>query len=162
MPGVIGVHKVRLRQSGGVIHGDLHVVMDQNISFVDGHKIATDVEQHLAKFSNDIVVHFEPGIDLQESMNHIEEAKTVVARIMNENNLDFKDYHELDVSQRNNGTSITMHVVLPKGTSVQDARARCDKLEKSIKCELGEASVNFFMEPCDSSCIECKEKCTDA
>jgi len=63
IPGVVGIHKVRLRQAGGRVHGDLHVVMKRDISFVDGHKISRIVEEKLAKHNSDIVVHFEPEDD---------------------------------------------------------------------------------------------------
>lgn len=156
MPGVVGVHKVRLRQSGGCIQGDLHVVMDRSVSFVNGHRIATQVEERLAKYSNDIVVHFEPEED-EESLRKIEETKNLVAQIMNCCSSEYIQYHELDVVIGTDGTFITMHIVLPKETSVREAREKCDFLEKKVKNKLGNAVVQFYIEPCNIDCADCKD-----
>lgn len=162
MPGVAGVHKIRLRQSGGNIQGDLHVVMGRNVSFIDGHKIATEVEQKLTKYSNDIVVHFEPALGWEESVTLLKESEKIVRTIMSNNETGIREYHDLTISQRHDGISVTMHIVLPKGTSLQDARAKCDCLENQIKQELQDASVHIHIEPCDSACNICSEKCTDS
>lgn len=157
MPGVVGVHKVRLRQSGGCIQGDLHVVMDRSVSFVHGHKIATQVEERLTKYSSDIVIHFEPEEDGEESARKIEETKKLVAKIMDDCGSEYVQYHELNVKVGSNSTSVAMHIVLPKETSVVDARAKCDFIEKKIKDQIREADVQFYMEPCAIDCTECND-----
>ncbi len=161
IPGVVGVHKVRLRQAGGRIHGDLHVVMDRNISFVDGHKIASVVEEKLSKHGDDIVLHFEPEENWEEVRAKIEETKNKVKKIMRKKFSLIKDYHDLEVNRGPNGTSINIHIVVPKGSSVQEARRCCDNLETEIKKELREASVHFNIEPCEGACQACEERCED-
>lgn len=158
MPGVVGVHKVRLRQSGGCIQGDLHVVMNRSVSFVNGHKIATQVEERLAKYSNDIVVHFEPEEDCEESACKIEETKNLVAKIMDDCASEYIHYRELSVTIGPDGTCVTMLIVLPKGTSVGEARAKCNSLEKKITDELSDTDVKFYIEPCDINCTDCEDR----
>ncbi len=158
-PGVAGVHKVRLRQAGGRIYGDLHVVIDRHISFVDGHKIATLVEEKLARHSSDILVHFEPEDDWEVVRATIEETTHTVIRVMDENAGVFKEYHDLEVNRNHSGTAISLHLVLPKGISVQKARECCDTLESEIKKELSETNIYFNIEPCDGTCQQCGEKC---
>ncbi|MHB9095974.1 MAG: cation diffusion facilitator family transporter, partial [Eubacteriales bacterium] len=161
VPGVAGVHRVRLRQAGGSIHGDLHVVMQRNVSFVDGHKIANIVEEKLAKHSSDIVVHFEPEDNWESYYLAIEETTKIVNKIMEEHVTLFREYHDLEVSRGPNGSFISLHIVLPKGISVMDARKCCDDLENDIKKELPEASVHFRVEPCDGTCTQCNENCEE-
>ncbi|MDT3698165.1 MAG: cation diffusion facilitator family transporter [Thermincola sp.] len=156
IPGVAGVHKVRLRQSGGNVQGDLHVVMERNISFVDGHKIATKVEESLAKHSSDIVVHFEPEDDWEEVNKTISETTEKVKKVLRGHQSSF---HELEVSHGPNGLLVSIHVILPKELSVMEARERCDVLENAIRNELAGADVHLRIEPCDGLCSDCAELC---
>lgn len=158
IPGVAGVHKVRLRQAGGNVQGDLHVVMQRNISFVDGHKIATKVEQSLAKHSNDIVVHFEPEDDWEQVNSSIKEMRKKVIDIMNRHNCSF---HELEISNGPDGVIVSIHVVMPKEISVMEARQRCDYLENDIKSQLAGADIHLRIEPCEGLCKECTENCPE-
>lgn len=161
IPGVIGVHKLRLRQSGGTVQGDLHVVLGKGISFVDGHKIATEVEKKLSKYGADIVVHFEPQEDLEETEDSIKAATDIIARIMNRKNRIIKDYHELQVNHDQNGINVSMHVVMPRTASIQEASEYCENLRHDIANEIKEANVFFHIEPCDGSCQNCEDKCDD-
>lgn len=161
IPGVAGVHKVRLRQSGGSVQGDLHIVMQRSISFVDGHKIATMVEQSLAKHSNDIVVHFEPEDHWEQVDEKITEVTNRVKYIMSRHKYSFRDHHELEVSQGPNGMTVSIHVVLPRGISVMEARERCDNLENDLKSELVGVNVYCRIEPCEGGCPECNDNCPE-
>jgi len=161
IPGVAGVHKVRLREAGGSIKGDLHVVLERRVSFVDGHRIAGMVEEKLAQLSDDILVHFEPEEDWDQVQVVIEKTTNLVHRVMDDNNSVFKEYHDLEVGCGPEGTCVSLHIVLPRGTSVGDARECCNKLENEIKKDLVEANVRFQIEPCEGSCHCCYEECED-
>lgn len=58
--GVCDCHKIRLRQSGPRVYGDLHVVVKRDITFLEGHEISNTIEAKLAEHGIDIIVHFEP------------------------------------------------------------------------------------------------------
>lgn len=58
--GVCDCHKIRLRQSGPRVYGDIHVVVKREITFIEGHEISNAIEERLASRGIDIVVHFEP------------------------------------------------------------------------------------------------------
>lgn len=161
IPGIIGVHRIRLRQSGGTIQGDLHVVISKDKSFVDGHKIATEVEEKLSKHGADIVVHFEPPEDLDETEDSIKSTNATIARIMRGKNKIIKEYHELQIYHDQNGTNVSMHVVMPRKSSLQAASQYCEKLRKEIAKEIKEANVFFQIEPCDGSCNKCDGQCDD-
>ncbi|MEA1996231.1 MAG: cation diffusion facilitator family transporter [Gemmatimonadota bacterium] len=62
-PKVGGMHKLRARYLGGQIIADLHILIDPSLSVLDGHDIATEVEQSIVnELGNiyDITVHVEP------------------------------------------------------------------------------------------------------
>lgn len=63
--GVCECHKLRLRQSGSRIYGDLHVVLQRELTFAEGHEISHTIEDQLSKHGIDIVVHFEPEEEKQ-------------------------------------------------------------------------------------------------
>lgn len=161
-PRVIGIHRLRLREAGGKIHGDFHLVLERGISFTDGHRIATSVEEKLTKYGNDILVHFEPEVGWEELNITIEETKKTVEQIMVNNQSVFKDFHEITVTEVNSIMSVLLHVVLPRGTSVKQARECCNNIEQDIRNERPQVKVLFQIEPCDSECNDCVEKCSEA
>lgn len=62
-PGVIAFHHLRTRQNGVNYIIDMHIKVAPDISVVEGHDIATEVETRLRKaFGNDLIVtiHVEP------------------------------------------------------------------------------------------------------
>ncbi len=154
-PGVVGVHKVRLREAGGRIHGDMHVVIDRNISFVEGHRIATLVEEKLSRHSNDILVHFEPEDDWEAVSRSILRAEQTVSRLMGDKPAGIAEFHSLMVRRGLGGTDIIMHIVMPRNIPVSLARDYCDEIEKEIKKELDDTNTYFHIEPCGGLCDGC-------
>ncbi len=155
-PGVVGVHKVRLRVAGGRIHGDMHVVIDRNISFVEGHRIASLVEEKLSRHSNDILVHFEPEDDWEAVNSSILKTEQAVTRLMVEKSPGIKGYHNLVVRRGPGGTDVIIHIVMPGDISVSRAREYCDDIESEIKKELEDTNMHFHIEPCEGLCNDCQ------
>jgi cation diffusion facilitator family transporter len=61
--GVIDIHDLKVRTSGGRFQMELHVVVDGNLTVFHGHKIAKEVEHCLAEQIDDfgqIIVHVDP------------------------------------------------------------------------------------------------------
>jgi cation diffusion facilitator family transporter len=50
---------------------------------------------------------------------------------------------------------IDLHMVMPKGTSVEEAHSMCDHLEQDIETKLSNSSVTIHVEPCDTTCHQC-------
>jgi divalent metal cation (Fe/Co/Zn/Cd) transporter len=50
---------------------------------------------------------------------------------------------------------IDLHMVMPKGTSVEEAHSMCDHLEQDIEMKLSNSSVTIHVEPCDTTCQQC-------
>ncbi len=69
-PGVLGAHHVRTRGSEAEVYVDLHVQVDESRTVADGHRIAEDVERHIAeRFPQviDVIAHLEPYDEYQAS-----------------------------------------------------------------------------------------------
>lgn len=63
LPGVLGVHKIRSRGSMDMVHLDMHVEADPNITLREAHSLADQIEDLLKKeFETplDVIVHMEP------------------------------------------------------------------------------------------------------
>jgi len=62
--GVIGMHDLRARTSGGLHQMELHIVVDGDLTVTEGHRIAKAVESCLAEEVADldqIIVHVDPA-----------------------------------------------------------------------------------------------------
>ena len=64
--GVNGLHRVVVHDYGGMKSISLHIVVDGDLSLVESHKIASEVEQAVrSRIAGDIVVHVEPPAEGQ-------------------------------------------------------------------------------------------------
>ncbi|MES1227530.1 MAG: cation transporter dimerization domain-containing protein, partial [Armatimonadota bacterium] len=61
-PGVLSFHNLRTRQTGELRIVTLHVLLDDNLTFVEAHDLAEDVEDSLSKAMGGalVTVHYEP------------------------------------------------------------------------------------------------------
>jgi cation diffusion facilitator family transporter len=67
--GVIDMHDLRARTSGGLHQLELHIVVDGRLSVTEGHRIAKAVESCLAEEVADldrIIIHVDPGMEEKE------------------------------------------------------------------------------------------------
>jgi len=66
VPGVISVHDLRVRTSGGLHQMETHIVVDGHLTVFEGHRIAKEVETCLVKEVADldrVIVHVDPATD---------------------------------------------------------------------------------------------------
>lgn len=70
-PRVLNYHRLRTRRAGSQRHMDVHILLDDSLSFSQSHAIAEDVENAIrgALPNTDVIVHAEP---YQEEMRHQE------------------------------------------------------------------------------------------
>ena len=66
---VLGFHRLRTRQAGSFKFADIHVMLDDNLTFCQAHQISEEIEDAIrAALPNlDVVVHIEP---FEEEMRH--------------------------------------------------------------------------------------------
>jgi len=66
VPGVLDVHDLRVRTSGGLYQMETHIVVDRQLTVVEGHRIAKEVESCLSQEVGDldrVIVHVDPAPD---------------------------------------------------------------------------------------------------
>lgn len=68
-PRVLNYHRLRTRRAGSQRHMDVHILLDDSLSFSQSHAIAEEVENAVrgALPNTDVIVHAEP---YQEEMQH--------------------------------------------------------------------------------------------
>ena len=68
-PRVLDYHKLRTRQAGAKRLADVHVMLDDDLSFRAAHQISEDIESAIraALPNTDVIVHFEP---YEEEIQH--------------------------------------------------------------------------------------------
>ena len=67
--GVIDMHDLRVRTSGGLYQMETHIVVDGQLSVAEGHRIAKAVESCLAEEIADVdrvIVHVDPAMEEEE------------------------------------------------------------------------------------------------
>lgn len=67
VPGVLDMHDLRVRTSGGLYQMETHIVVDGQLSVYEGHQIAKSVETCLAEEVTDldrVIVHLDPGVPI--------------------------------------------------------------------------------------------------
>lgn len=66
VPGVLDMHDLRVRTSGGLYQMETHIVVDGQLTVSEGHRIAKTVERCLAEEVADldrVIVHVDPATD---------------------------------------------------------------------------------------------------
>jgi len=64
VPGVLDLHDLRVRTSGGLYQMETHIVVDGQLTVVEGHRIAKEVEKCLLKDVTDldrVIIHVDPS-----------------------------------------------------------------------------------------------------
>lgn len=70
--GVIGVHDLKARTLGGMFQMEAHIVVDGQLTVIEGHRIAKEVERCLAEEIAEvesIIVHVDPAIGERQPEN---------------------------------------------------------------------------------------------
>jgi len=65
--GVLDAHDLRVRTSGGFYQAEIHIVVDGQLTVVEGHRIAKTVERCLAAEMDEldrVIVHVDPAIEV--------------------------------------------------------------------------------------------------
>jgi divalent metal cation (Fe/Co/Zn/Cd) transporter len=89
-----------------------------------------------------------------------EEEQTMLMSILMEHSGQFVGVHRVRTRHSGRQHQIDLHMVMPKGVSVEEAHSMCDHLEEDIGKKLANTSVTIHVEPCDSTCARCRvESC---
>jgi cation diffusion facilitator family transporter len=83
-----------------------------------------------------------------------DEQDALMALIM-EHSGQFVGVHRVRTRHAGRAHHVDLHMVMPRGTSVERAHEMCDHLEADIGRKLPNASVTIHVEPCDTKCQQC-------
>ncbi len=87
------------------------------------------------------------------------EEKEIVSSIM-EHYGQLVGFHELRSRKAGSERDIDLHIVMPKGMSVEEAHKLVDHIEQDIKSKLTNATVSIHVEPCETTCEQCQVLCS--
>ena len=83
------------------------------------------------------------------------EDEDALMSVLNEHSGQFVGVHRVRTRHSGQQHYIDLHMVMPKGTTVEQAHSMCDHLEEDIGKTLANASVTIHVEPCDTTCQKC-------
>jgi cation diffusion facilitator family transporter len=141
LPGVAGVKRLRLRQSGPATFVDVTLSVPRTVSFEESHIIATRAETTIQQLlpRSDVMVHIEPIVDNEKSL--VERVRSVAAR-------HGMNVHSLQAHDVGGHLSIDMHAEVPDNLTVIEAHRRITELENALKLESPELnSIIIHIEP---------------
>lgn len=141
LPGVAGVKRLRLRQSGPATFVDVTLSVPRTASFEKSHSIATRAETAVQQLlpRSDVMVHIEPIVDNEKSL--VERVHSVSAR----HGINVHSLQALDVGGH---MSIDMHAEVLDNLTVVEAHERITELKNALKSESPELnSIIIHIEP---------------
>ena len=68
-------------------------------------------------------------------------------------------FHRLRTRKAGSQRFIDLHLVMPGGTSIEEAHHICNHLEQDLEDRLTNTSVTIHVEPCDGQCDRCRLEC---
>ena len=83
-----------------------------------------------------------------------EEEDKVIASIT-EHAGELAGFHKVRTRRAGSQRYIDLHLVMPKGVSLEQAHQMCDHLEEDIEKKLPNSSVTIHAEPCKIECTQC-------
>ena len=141
VPGVAGIKRLRVRQSGPATFVDITLSAPRTASFEEAHSIATTAEAAIQRLlpRSDVMVHIDPIVDDDKSL--VERVRSVAAR-------NGMNVHSLQAHDVGGHMSLDMHAEVPDNLTVAEAHSRITKLENALKFESPELdSIIIHIEP---------------
>ena len=89
-----------------------------------------------------------------------EAEENIIRSSILEHDYELVGFHKLRTRKSGNQRHVDLHVVMPKGASVEDAHRICDRLEQDIRGKLRHTDVVIHIEPCDEECDQCIVICS--
>jgi cation diffusion facilitator family transporter len=140
--GVMKTESVQIRRSGSDIFTEITISLSAASSFEDAHKISANVEKNIknAIANSNVTVHFEPTWkDVPEDYIITRIASSVQG---------VKDIHNVSSFSSDNGIFISLHVMVDRNMSLEDAHNVSDEIENQIKKSISNINhITIHLEP---------------
>ncbi|HSB56668.1 MAG TPA: cation diffusion facilitator family transporter [Nitrosopumilaceae archaeon] len=140
--GVMNTESVKMRRSGHEIFADVTISLSGAASFDQAHKISSNVEKNIINSISNakVTVHFEPtwkDVPLDSKVNSIAAAVKGVEGV-----------HNVNSSVSKEGIFISLHVLVDKNMSLEEAHKVSDDIEKQIRGSVSNINhITVHLEP---------------
>lgn len=139
--GVMKTDSVQMRRSGSDIFAEVTISLKGNSSFEEAHKISANVEKNIKDniMNSKVTVHFEPtwkDVPIDYIVNNVTSSVEGVAGI-----------HNVSYTTKD-GIFISLHVMIDRNMSLEDAHKVSDKIEEKIKNSIENVNhITIHLEP---------------
>ncbi|MFH1662344.1 MAG: cation diffusion facilitator family transporter [Chloroflexota bacterium] len=82
-----------------------------------------------------------------------------IASCLKEHSGQLVGFHKLRTRKAGNQRFIDLHLIMPRGASVEEAHRICDHLEQDLEDRLTNTNVTIHVEPCGVECDQCSVDC---
>ena len=125
--GVMNTESVHMRRSGNEIFADVTISLSGTASFEEAHKISSNVEKNITNSiaNSKVTVHFEPtwkDAPLDSTVSGIASAVKGVEGV-----------HNINSSTSEKGVFISLHVMVDRNMSLEEAHKVSDEIEKQVR-----------------------------
>ena len=108
IPGVIGVHDVIIHKYGETSVISLHIEVDENLSFVEAHRIAEKVDKRLrADLDAHVTVHFDPVMERTHLYTRVE----LIVQEFCQQTPECESFHDLRIDGEEDSLSVWLDLV---------------------------------------------------
>ena len=140
--GVMNTESIQMRRSGHEIFADVTILLSGAASFDEAHKISSNVEKNIINSISNakVTVHFEPtwkDAPLDAKINNIASSVKGVEGV-----------HNVNSSTSKEGIFISLHVLVDKNMSLEEAHKVSDDIEKQIRSAVSNINhITVHLEP---------------
>ncbi len=140
--GVMKTESVQIRRSGSDIFTEITISLSAASSFEEAHKISANVERNIknAIANSNVTIHFEPTWKDVPANYVINTIATAVKGV--------KEIHNVTSFAAENGIFISLHVMVDRNMSLEDAHHVSDEIESQIKKSVANVNhITIHLEP---------------
>ncbi|MDE1842141.1 MAG: cation diffusion facilitator family transporter [Thaumarchaeota archaeon] len=140
--GVMKTESVQIRRSGSDIFTEITISLSAASSFEEAHKISANVEKNIKRAiaNSNVTVHFEPtwkDVPADYMINKIASSVQGVRGI-----------HNVSSFSSDNGIFVSLHVMVDRNMSLEDAHNVSDEIEDQIKKSVSNINhITIHLEP---------------
>jgi cation diffusion facilitator family transporter len=140
--GVMKTESVQMRRAGSDIFADVTISLSGASTFEEAHKISVNVEKNIKDSiaNSKVTVHFEPtwkDVQPEYVINNVASSVKGVAGI-----------HNISYSTTKDGVFISLHVMVDRNMSLEDAHKVSDEIEEQVKKSVEKVNhITIHLEP---------------
>ena len=140
--GVMNTESIQMRRSGHEIFADVIISLSGAASFDEAHKISSNVEKNITNSISNakVTVHFEPtwkDVPLDSKVDSIASSVKGVEGV-----------HNVNSSTSKEGIFISLHVLVDRNMSLEEAHKVSDDIEKQIRIAVSNINhITVHLEP---------------